>query len=87
MYSQIDDFLEYENNCYVLNTDYSNNPKHDDAMIKEHMAAAYNTGWKEKIKKFQKGDTVFLYRSGVGLVAYGKADGILKMADDLAKSR
>lgn len=85
MYSQISDFLEYENNCYVLNTDYKNNPEHHNAMLREHKAAAYNSGWKEKIKKFQKGDTIFLYRSGVGIVAYGKADGVLNKADEGAK--
>ena len=33
-------------------------------MIKEHKAAAYYPGWREKIEKLQKGDTVFLYKSG-----------------------
>ena len=86
MYSQIDDFLEYENNCYVLNTDYKNNPAHHEAMLKEHKAAAYNHGWKEKIQKFQKGDTVFLYRSGMGIVAYGTADGFLNKVDEEEKA-
>ena len=82
MYSQISDFLEYENSCYVLNTNYRNNPEHHRAMLREHKAAAYCTGWKEKIQKLQKGDTVFLYQSGVGIVAYGKADGILNKVDE-----
>ena len=51
-------------------------------MLREHKAAAYCTGWKEKIQKLQKGDTVFLYQSGVGIVAYGKADGILNKVDE-----
>lgn len=82
MYSQVSDFLEYENNCYVLNTDYRNDPEHHKAMLREQKAAAYNNGWKEKIQKFQKGDTVFLYQSGVGIVAYGKADGVLNKVDE-----
>lgn len=82
MYSQISDFLEYENNCYVLNTDYRNNQNHHNSMLLEHKAAAYNNGWKEKIQRLQKGDTVFLYQSGVGIVAYGKADGILNKVDE-----
>lgn len=85
-YSQIDDFLEYENNCYVLNTDYRNNPAHHEAMLKEHKAAAYDCGWKEKIQKFQKGDTIFLYRSSIGIVGYGKADGVLNKADENGKT-
>ena len=81
-YSQIEDYLEYENNYYVVNTDYSNCIEHHKAMLEEHKAAAYNDGWKEKIKKIQKGDTVFLYQSGIGIVAYGNADGVLKKADE-----
>lgn len=82
MYSQVSDFLEYENGCYVLNTDYRNNQNHHNSMLLEHKAAAYHTGWKEKIQKLQKGDTVFLYQSGVGIVAYGKADGVLNKVDE-----
>ncbi len=44
MHSQINDFLECENNCYVLNTDYKNDSAHHEAMLKEHKAAAYNHG-------------------------------------------
>lgn len=42
-------------------------------------------GWKEKIQKLQKGDTVFLYSSGEGIVAYGKADGKLNKVDEDGK--
>lgn len=81
-YSQIADYLEYENNYYVLNTDFRNSPSHHDSMLNERKAAAYNTGWKEKITKLQKDDTVFLYQSGVGIVAYGKADGKLNKLEE-----
>ena len=77
MYSQTEDFLEYENNCYVLNTNKQSNPHYTKEMIDEHKAAAYYPGWREKIQKFQKGDIVFLYESGVGIRAYGYANGIL----------
>ena len=79
MYSQTEDFLEYENNCYVLNTNSRHNEICTNAMLKEHKAAAYYPGWREKIKKFQKNDIVFLYQSGKGIIAYGYADGNLKM--------
>jgi hypothetical protein len=81
MYSPIEGFLEYESNAYVLNTNFANNVKHTDDMLREHKAAAYYPGWREKIQKLQKGDTVFLYKSGFGIVAYGVASGKLEMQD------
>ena len=81
MYSPIEGYLKYEGNSYVLNTDYSNNKQHTEEMIKEQKAAAYYPGWREKIEKLQKGDTVFLYKSGSGIIAYGTADGKLKKKD------
>ena len=76
MYSPVEGFLEYESSNYVLNTDYSHG--HHDEMLREHKAAAYIHGWKEKIDKLQKGDTVFLYQSGYGIVACGTATGRLE---------
>lgn len=38
-------------------------------------------GWREKIEKLQKGDTVFLYKSGAGIIACGIATGKLEMQD------
>lgn len=81
MYSPIEGFLEYESNTYILNTDYANNKQHTEDMIKEQKAAAYYPGWREKINKLQKGDTVFLYKSGTGIIAYGIASGKLEMQD------
>ena len=81
MYSPIEGFLEYESNTYILNTNYSNNEQHTDDMLKYHKAAAYYPGWREKIEKLQKGDTVFLYKSGAGIIAYGIATGKLEMQD------
>lgn len=81
MYSPVEGFLEYESNAYILNTNFANNVQHTDDMIKEHKAAAYYPGWREKIQKLQKGDTVFLYKSGSGIIAYGVASGKLEMQD------
>lgn len=80
MYSPVEGFLVYESSNYVLNTNFSNSSEHHEAMLREHKAAAYIHGWKEKIDKLQKGDTVFLYQSGRGIVAYGWASGILETA-------
>ena len=46
-------------------------------MIENKRAAAFYNPWKYKIEKFNKGDKVFLYRSGEGIVAIGKASGIV----------
>lgn len=80
MYSPVEGFLEYESSNYVLNTNFSNNPQNHEDMLREQKAAAYIHGWKEKIDKLQKGDTVFLYQSGRGIVAYGTASGVLETA-------
>lgn len=76
-YSQVENFLEYENNCYVLNTNIKSHSRFTEEMLTEHKAAAYYPGWREKITKLQKGDIVFLYKSGVGIIAYGYASGVL----------
>ncbi|WP_461813079.1 hypothetical protein, partial [Faecalimonas sp.] len=76
-YSKTEDYLEYENNCYVLNTNLRKSEKYTKEMLEERKAAAYYPGWREKIQKFQKGDIVFLYKSGTGIIAYGYASGTL----------
>jgi len=81
MYSPLEGFLEYESNSYILNTNFSNNQSHTNEMLAEHKASAYYPGWREKIKKLQKGDTVFLYKNGSGIIAYGTASGKLETKD------
>jgi len=63
---------------YILNTNYSNNPDDDKNMLEERKAAAYSDPWKYKIERLVRGDVVFLYRSGTGIVAVGEATGELK---------
>ncbi len=77
MYSPLQNQLEYESCNYILNTNYSNSEKSHNEMLNQKKAAAYCGGWKEKIAKLQENDVVFLYQTGVGIVAYGKADGKL----------
>ena len=79
-YSQVDNYLEYENNCYIINTNAKSDPRYTEDMLNNKKAAAYYPGWREKIKKLQRGDLVFLYKSGEGIIAYGYADGDLKKA-------
>ena len=64
---------------YILNTNFRNDEIDHKSMIKEKIAAAYFSPWKHKIENISKGDVVFLYQSGVGIVAVGKASGKLKI--------
>jgi len=65
---------------FVLNTNIGNNVKDHDEMLAVGKAAAYFDPWKVKIERLAKGDVVFLYQSGAGIVALGIADGKLQKA-------
>ena len=58
---------------HVLNTNRRNSDMDEYWMLKNEAAAAFYSPWKEQIDKIQKGDVVFLYSSGVGIIAYGIA--------------
>ena len=73
-------YEDISTNFYILNTNHGNNPADHDDMIAHGKAAAYFVPWKHKIDRLAKGDTVFLYQSGVGIVAMGKASGNLETA-------
>lgn len=62
---------------YILNTNIRNSPEDHDDMLKNRKAAAYFDPWKFKIERLAKGDVIFLYQSGIGIVALGEADGKL----------
>jgi hypothetical protein len=62
---------------YILNTNISNNREDHDDMLNNHKAAAYFDPWKFKIERLAKGDFIFLYQTGIGIVALGEADGKL----------
>ena len=74
-------FREYvysnETHAFMLNTNYNNDVACHNAMLNEKKAAAYYDPWNYSITKISKNDIVFLYQSGVGIVAYGKADGVI----------
>ena len=65
---------------YVLNTNFNNDPADHEDMLENRKAAAYFAPPKYKINQLSKGDTVFLYQSGVGVVAMGKANGKVQRA-------
>ena len=73
-----DPYEDVEQGFYILNTNYRNDPINDADMIDNQKAAAYFEPWKRNIEKLQRGDKVFLYRSGEGIVAMGIASGKLE---------
>ncbi len=78
-FSQLDDpYEDVEGGYFILNTNYTNDPSCQTDMLKENKAAAYYAPWKNKIKSIQPKDKVFLYQSGVGIVAKGIAKGKFK---------
>jgi len=73
-----DPYEDVEEGFCILNTNFGNEPSDDKDMIDNQKAAAYFDPWKRNIEKLQKGDRVFLYRSGEGIVAMGIASGKLE---------
>lgn len=67
-----------EPNYFLLNTNKANDIADHDFMIQQQAAAAFEDGYKEKICRIKKGDYVFLYASGQGIVAYGQASGTVE---------
>jgi len=76
-----DDIESKEINFYLLNTNKGNRIEDHDLMMEEGIAAAFHDPWKFKIDQIKKGDTVFLYENGTGIVAYGVATGNVKITD------
>jgi hypothetical protein len=62
---------------YIVNTNIRNSKEDHDDMVGNGKAAAYFDPWKFKIQRLAKGDVIFLYQSGVGIVGVGEADGNL----------
>ena len=63
---------EQSTRYFLLNTNKVNDIDDHDFMLKNQVAAAFEDGYKEKIAKFKKGDWVFLYESGQGIIAFGQ---------------
>lgn len=75
-FSTIDNpYEDVASKYFILNTNHRNNPKDHDDMLRLQKAAAYFSPWKRKIDQLSPGDMVFLYQSGVGIVACGDASG------------
>lgn len=60
---------------YLLNTNKGNSIRDHEWMLQEGIAAAFYDPWKFNINRVGKGDRVFLYENGVGIVAVGIGTG------------
>lgn len=59
----------------LLNTNKGNSLEEHNMILGEGIAAAFYDPWKLNIARINKGDVVFLYENGVGVVAYGVGTG------------
>ena len=66
---------ERKSEYFILNTNKTNSKSDHELMINEGIAAAFEDGYIGKIDRIEKGDIVFLYESGHGIIAYGIATG------------
>lgn len=77
-YSKYKEIYIYDEHNYIINT----NDRHDkfatDDMLKNKKVACYYPGWRENIEYLNKGDNIFLYKNGSGIVGYGIATGNLE---------
>ncbi|MBC8520391.1 MAG: hypothetical protein H8D26_00135, partial [Methanomicrobia archaeon] len=71
-YGSKDDFAMAETNNHVVNTNYSRWEDAYKEMIDEEKASAYGDR-KTAVDSIQKNDRVFLYHTGVGICAVGRA--------------
>ena len=60
---------------FIINTNKQMDERCEKEMLEQKKVSAYYSPWKEKIEYIHDGDFVFLYSSGVGFIAYGKAQG------------
>lgn len=65
----------------ILNTNKRHSLTEHLNMVNNGIAAAFCNPWMFKIDTLKKGDIVFLYESGVGIVGMGKANGQLEIKD------
>jgi hypothetical protein len=66
---------------HLLNTNKGNNYSDHEWMITNGFAAAFYDPWKFNIDRIKKGDRLFLYENGVGIVAMGIGTGKTKVID------
>ncbi|PML18355.1 EVE domain-containing protein [Vibrio breoganii] len=65
---------------YVVNTNNFHRPQDEIDMVENKMFGAFCEN-SRKIDRINGGDTVFLYKKGKGIIAYGQATGIVEVKD------
>lgn len=80
-YSPEQGHFEYESSVFLFNTI---NDQLTEKMMKAKGAISYSS---MKLKYFNKGETVFLYKSGVGVIAFGIASGIVETIDGPSRGK
>lgn len=72
--------IEQEEGCFIVNTNKTwMKDAYKDMLKNEKVAAYYGRKW--SIMNIKKGDTVFLYHTGVGIIACGKAQDNYKIKE------
>lgn len=66
---------------YIVNTNKTNNKQNEYEMLLEEKVSAYYSPWKYFIDEIEMGDIVYLYSNGAGIIARGKATGIVETKD------
>ncbi|WP_176514766.1 hypothetical protein [Pseudomonas faucium] len=66
---------------HMLNTNRRHSSEDHDQMLDAGEAAAFYSPWKFNIDRIKKGDVVFLYENGKGIVAYGYGTGVTAQRD------
>ena len=68
-------YEDIDEGYYIFNTNIKHGSQDETDMLENKKVASYFVPWKFKIEHLNKGDKVFLYRSGTGIVAKGIATG------------
>lgn len=76
-----DPYEDLPSKYHIVNTCSKDEMTPHNHMLAKKRASAFYYPWKERIKNIKKSDTVFLYQSGVGIVAYGIAKDNYKVSD------
>jgi hypothetical protein len=66
---------------HLLNTNKAHTDEDHEWMLANKAAAAFYEPWKFNINRIKKGEVVFLYENGKGIVAYGRGTGKVQMRE------
>ena len=70
---------------HILNTNKAHTDDDHEWMLAHKAAAAFYSPWKLNINRIKKGELVFLYENGKGIVAYGRGTGDVQMREHEGK--